>query len=278
MTIKTAPTSLDELTNNLLEMEDAQPLSSTERVNLTPANSYYRSQLFTTFHSINPLIAAASPLLAMISKLNKKSSALEYASLHKNLVHEIKAFECQTQNHGYRANTILAARYILCAWADEMVLNTQEKEEAPLESVLEKKAKIKDKSKIVANQKNQSLLQTFQRETCGSDRFFLILERSCEDPVLYIDLLELIYLCLRFGFQGKYKNQAQSFEDLNKITETLYQSIREERGEISKALSSYQPSHPPKSYMHRKLRLITVIPAVFIISSFIIFLAIKIIP
>ena len=251
MSIKTAPTSLDELTNSLLEMEDVQPLSTPERVNLTPASSYYRSQLFTTFHSINPLIAAASPLLAMITKLSKQTSSIQYTTLHKNLVHEMKAFECQTQNHGYRANTILAARYILCAWVDEIILNTQEGAAASLQK--------------------QSLLQTFQRESYGSDRFFLILERSCEDPVLHIDLLELIYLCLRFGFQGKFRNQAHGHEDLNTITDTLYHCIREQRGEISKALSDYQPDNLPKSYVRRKLRLITVIPSLCILGLVIIF-------
>lgn len=253
MTIKTAPTSLDELTNSLLEIEDVQPLSSTaERVNLTPANSYYRSQLFTTFHSINPLIAAASPLLAIITKLGKQTSALQFSALHKSLVHEMKAFECQTQNHGYRANTILAARYILCAWADEIILNTQE--EAAVEW------------------QKQSLLRTFQRESCGAERFFLILERSCEDPTLYIDLLELIYLCLRFGFQGKFRNQAHGYENLDTITDTLYQCIRQERGEISKALSDYQPNNLTQSYARRKLRLLTVIPSILILSFLIIFL------
>lgn len=252
MSIKTAPTSLDELTNSLLEMEDPQqPLATKERVNLTPANSYYRSQLFTTFHSINPLIAAASPLLSMINKSPKPNSASQYANLHKNLVHEIKAFECQTQNHGYRANTILAARYILCAWADEMLLNTQ----ADTPDALQK----------------YSLLQTFQRESYGGERFFLILERSCEDPVLYIDLLELIYLCLRFGFQGKFRNQKNCYEDLNTITDTLYHCIREQRGELSKALSDFQADNSPKSYVRRKLRLITAIPCLLILSLLILF-------
>ena len=233
MTIKVAPTSLDELTNSLLEMDDSQPLSSSDRVNLTAATSYYRSKLFTTFHSINPLIAPP------------------YSTLHKNLVHEMKAFECQTQNHGYRANTILAARYVLCALADELILNTQTDDKLEW--------------------KKQTLLQTFQCESSGSDRFFLILERSREDPLLYIDLLELIYVCLRFDFKGKFRDKLKGHEELQCLTDNLYHCIREQRGDISNALSDYKPGTIKKSYAEHKLRLLTAIPGLILLSFLIFF-------
>ena len=251
MTIKVAPTSLDELTNSLLEMDDSQPLSSSDRVNLTAATSYYRSKLFTTFHSINPLIAAASPLLTMITKSEKQALAPPYSTLHKNLVHEMKAFECQTQNHGYRANTILAARYVLCALADELILNTQTDDKLEW--------------------KKQTLLQTFQCESSGSDRFFLILERSREDPLLYIDLLELIYVCLRIDFKGKFRDKLKGHEELQCLTDNLYHCIREQRGDISNALSDYKPGTIKKSYAEYKLRLLTAIPGLILLSFLIFF-------
>ena len=49
------------------------------------------------------------------------------------------------------------------------------------------------------------LLVALHREAWGGEKFFEMLDRISQDPARYIDLMELQYLCLAFGFAGKYQ-------------------------------------------------------------------------
>ncbi len=51
----------------------------------------------------------------------------------------------------------------------------------------------------------QSLLVTFHREAAGGEKFFQILDRVSGEPQRYRALLELLYVCLALGFEGKYR-------------------------------------------------------------------------
>jgi type VI secretion system protein ImpK len=56
-----------------------------------------------------------------------------------------------------------------------------------------------------------------------------MLDRISQDPDRYIDLMELQYLCLAFGFGGKYQVQDRGYERLATIQQDLYRSIRSRR-------------------------------------------------
>src|SRR5579871_4241228 len=85
---------------------------------------YYRSKAFVSQIGINPLIAATAPVFFLIEKFQQANIVPDLVALHDDLIHEIKAFENHAQTHGYKSQTVLAARYILCLWTDEMILNT----------------------------------------------------------------------------------------------------------------------------------------------------------
>ena len=57
-----------------------------------------------------------------------------------------------------------------------------------------------------------------------------MLDRISQDPARYIDLMELQYLCLAFGFAGKYQVQERGHEQLAEIQQDLYRKIRSHRG------------------------------------------------
>lgn len=186
--------------------------ASLSRAPLTGATHRLQSKAFQIHIAVNPLIAAASVLLAFSTKLATLRRKPNLKKLHANLSHEVKAFENQAQQLGYRAQTVLAARYLLCSMLDECILGTRWGRDSEWQQ--------------------HNLLTSFQRESWGGDRFFLILERSAEDPATYLDLLELGYLCLSLGFQGKYQTQAHMHE-LAMFIDNLYDVIRHQRGEIS---------------------------------------------
>ena len=174
--------------------------------------------------AINPLIAACAPLLTITSQLREQLTSPNLQKLHEDLCHEIKAFENKARSLNYRSTVILAARYFLCALIDETILTSTWGEHSAWQK--------------------QNLLKTFQRETWGGQRFFVILERSCEDPKPHLDLLELGYLCLSLGYEGKYRNKPRSHYDLSQLIDKLYYLIRDERGEFSKRLLISPTSRP----------------------------------
>lgn len=198
-------------------------LLDTNREAITGPISDVQSHAFSTNIGINPLIAAAMPVLALATELQQPIS-VDPATLSKSLRHEIKAFENAAFKNGYRTQMILAARYLLCALLDEVI--TQYHPDYLWHE--------------------EALLLFFQQETWGGERFFIILERSCEDPKTYIDLLELGYICLSLGFKGKY-NQPRELRELGIFIDQLFQLIEQQRGEHQPALQN-NPQTSPKTY------------------------------
>ena len=72
----------------------------------------------------------------------------------------------------------------------------------------------------------QSLLVTFHNEVSGGEKFFSLLQRVGEDARGNVDLLELMYLCLAFGFQGKYRVVEGGRSQLDELRERLFLRIR----------------------------------------------------
>jgi len=227
-------------------------LESVDREPIAEPKSIHQTQAFEVNAAINPLIAACAPLLTLSTQLREQLTTPNLHKLHANLCNEIKAFEYKARSLNYRSTTILAARYFLCALIDEIILTSTWGE-----------------NNLWGE---QNLLKTFQRETWGGERFFVILERSCEDPKLYIDLLELGYLCLSLGYEGKYRNKPCDHYELSQLIDKLYYLIRDERGEFSKRLliSPTNKLKQKKSF-HRLLPLwiVAIIVVVSLVVSYI---------
>lgn len=189
---------------------------------LTGPQAYYRSKVISSLNGINPLTAAATALITFIVQFQTTYSYFDASKIYQDLVHEIRAFETQAQNQGYRSEIILLARYILCSVLDEVILTSAWGEQSQWYK--------------------HKLLTTFHGEDWGGERFFIILERLSADPAIHIDLLELIYLCLSLGYTGKYRLMENSQPELDEIIEKLYQSIHWQRGDVRKELAiSEQP-------------------------------------
>ncbi len=202
-------------------MLESSPENSNSRLPLTSQAAYYRSKAYVSTVSVNSLVAAASPIFTLIITLKKLLTAPDPTQIQNDLAHEIKAFEHRAQSQNYRANIILAARYALCTLIDETIHSTEWSKTPEWQAI--------------------SLLQMFQGETWGGERFFFILEKSCEDPHYHIDLLELVYICLSLGVEGKYRHMHQGHATLLRTKDNLYQSIRKQRGEFSKRLLVTEP-------------------------------------
>jgi len=211
---------------------------------IAESDSLHQSQSFEIKVATNPLIAASAPLLTIATQLREQFTTPNLYELHTKLCNEIKAFENKARSLSYRSTVILAARYFLCALIDEIILTTTWGENSLWHE--------------------QNLLKTFQRETWSGERFFLILERSLEDPKPHIDLLELGYLCLSLGYEGRYRHRTRGHYELGQLIDKIYYLIRDERGEFSKRLLIAPTSKPNSKKSYRKSLPIWLIPSIVI--------------
>lgn len=175
---------------------------------------------------LNPVVDAASYLLSIIGKLKHIKSYRQPSKLQKELIQEIKAFQDSIKNHGYNAEYMVICRYILCAAFDDIISNTTWGSQGQWNT--------------------DGLLAAFNQDSQHQDKFFTIMERAIKEPALYIDLMELMYICLSMGYKGQYRSTEYSQYQLEQIINNLYKHIRAYRGNFSKTLSP-APLRTPKS-------------------------------
>ncbi|HSX70964.1 MAG TPA: type IVB secretion system protein IcmH/DotU [Pseudomonas sp.] len=169
--------------------------------------------------SFNPLVAAASLLLSEVVRLKTNAAAENFDALNERLNVAIKLFEHRALQEGVDGGQVMAARYVLCTVVDEAVVTTPWGNESAWSQM--------------------SLLSTFHNETFGGEKFFQLLEHLSRNPVKHLAMLELMYICLSLGFEGKYRVLPRGMLELEAIRDSLYRQIRQLRGDIPRELSPH---------------------------------------
>src|SRR3954469_7333354 len=146
---------------------------------------------------LNPLVEAATPLLLLTAQGRGLQSPMEITGLRQHALDELRRFEDQARTAGISNQVVISARYALCAALDEAVLST------PWGSDSE--------------WAQHPLLVTVHREAWGGEKFFEVVDRVSQDPARFIDLMELLYICLAFGFEGKFHPQDRGQDRLQDI-------------------------------------------------------------
>ena len=171
---------------------------------------------------LNPLVQAANPLLDLIVPLRTMTVPPDLEALRQRLALAIRTFEAQVRAAGVDSETIAAARYALCTVIDETIAGTAWG------------------SGIWAH---RSLLVAFHNEASGGEKFFLILQRLSQDVRTHLDLIELMYLCLALGLEGRYRMIERGSEQLAALRERLQQLIGQQRGAFEAELSPHWRGH-----------------------------------
>jgi type VI secretion system protein ImpK len=166
---------------------------------------------------LNPLAAAAAPLLALVSRIRNRAQHGNVPALRDRVIQEIKAFEQRALQSGQPAQSVRIARYALCATIDDVVLNTPWGGQSVWAT--------------------QSMVGTFHKETHGGERFFDLLNRLEQEPAKNRDLLEILYLCASLGFEGRYRVEERGFERHLSVRDALARLIRAHRGPLERDLS-----------------------------------------
>ncbi|WP_010325277.1 type IVB secretion system protein IcmH/DotU [Marinobacterium stanieri] len=167
----------------------------------------------------NRLENAAFKLLSLIPTIRRSHSNPSAGLLRQQMSEEIEQYENNARQSGVEIRTVMMGRYILCTVLDEVVLNTPWGGQSDWQT--------------------RSLLSIFHNETWGGENFFIMLTRLEKDPGANVDLLELMYICLTLGFEGRYALEADRMGKLAEIRSRLYRVIRTQRGETIRQLSPH---------------------------------------
>jgi type VI secretion system protein ImpK len=152
-----------------------------------------------------------------MSQLRGLPSHANVNSLHQQVIARVQKFEAEAMAANVAPQHVSSARYAICTALDETVLSTPWGSESVWST--------------------HSLLTTFHQEAWGGEKFFQILDRVKTDVMANIDLLEVMYLCLSLGFEGKCKIQERGHVQIASVRDELYRLIRQARGEIERGLA-----------------------------------------
>jgi type VI secretion system protein ImpK len=177
--------------------------------------------------SLNPLVSAASPLLSSAPRIRAMVQHANPAGLKEALADGIRKFEQQARSEGLPNEQVIAARYILCTLLDESAAST------PWGG-----------SGVWSG---QSLLVLFHNETWGGEKVFQLMSKLAENVPNNRNLLELMYVALAFGFEGRYRVLNDGKAQLDSLRARLSQMLRgANRADSEKALSPRWEGVPAK--------------------------------
>ena len=221
--------------------EDAEPLALTDfdappRFEQLEDRMIYAARLrpAESFNiSLNALVAAGAGLLSEVVRIKHATGAENMAVLNERLTKELEQFESRALHHGADAGQVKAAQYVLCTVADEAVVTTQWGNESEWSRM--------------------SLLSSFHSETFGGEKFFSLLDRLSKNPVKHLPMLELMYLCLSMGFEGKYRVMERGVTELEGVRDALYRQIRHVRGDPVSVSASVPRPEPARRKRLRTL-------------------------
>ena len=167
----------------------------------------------------NVLVNAATLIFSLARQLRNTTQHSDIPGLLAHVTGLMKSFEKNSIEKEVSPDVAYEARYILCAFIDEIVLNTPW-----------------GRGSVWSY---SSLLSALHNDTSGGERFFQMLATKSDAPAQNVVILELMYHCLCMGFQGKFAVQDNGRAALEQIRTGLYRSLRELKGDADMELSPH---------------------------------------
>lgn len=165
----------------------------------------------------NIIRSAATPLITLGTHMRSMNHVADSNALFQQVYDDIVALDKQLEQLGISKEHAITTRYLLCAFIDEMAMSTP----WGAQSIWTQK----------------SLLMTFHNNALGGIKFFEIINLLLQNPATNIDMLELCYVMITLGFEGKFRFADGGRYELDRISENLFQVISNQRAEVNKKLS-----------------------------------------
>jgi type VI secretion system protein ImpK len=173
----------------------------------------------TRAFAASPILAAATPLLSLLARLQNVLSVPDPASLRDRTANELRRFEQALREQKLPLDLIRPAHYALCASLDDVVRNTPWGSRGPWVDT--------------------SLVATFHGEVRSGERFFEVLAQLRREPGKYLPVIELMYACIMLGMQGRYRLSPRGPAELDRVREETYAVLLRARGPAERGLSPH---------------------------------------
>lgn len=174
--------------------------------------------------ALNPLLALANRLLLAVPQIRSTRHVADPAALKNSLAQALRDFASATAAQGITPQTAMAARYVLCTLIDEAAGDT------PWGG-----------SGVWAQ---HSLLVLFHNEAWGGEKLFQLMAKLAAQPEQHLDLLELIYVALALGFEGRFRAVENGRAQLDAVRDKLGRILRQARGEYPQGLAQHWQGSP----------------------------------
>ncbi len=168
---------------------------------------------------LNPVVAAASVLLGLASRVRGTAAQKDVEGLRDRVVRELKNFEANASAAGLPRELVRTAHYALSATVDDLVLSTPWGAQS--------------------SWPKRSMVSTFHNEVVGGERFYEILSHLLKDPGRNADVLELMYICLALGFEGRLRVTGRGTSEHTRVRDSVYRHLRERRGDFERELAPH---------------------------------------
>jgi type VI secretion system protein ImpK len=168
---------------------------------------------------LNPIVAAASVLLGLASRVRGTTTQKDVEGLRDRVVRELKTFEANVSATGLPRELVRTAHYALSATIDDLVLSTPWGGQS--------------------SWAKRSMVSTFHNEVVGGERFYEILNHLHKNPGRSADVLELMYVCLALGFEGRLRITGRGTSEHSRVRDGVYRTLRERRGDFERELSPH---------------------------------------
>lgn len=176
--------------------------------------------------SQNIILHAAQPLILLVIQLRYREPSESIEALQQYLINQVNDFQDQLAQANIPARDITACRYCLCASLDEAILSSSWGMQSTWQA--------------------HSLLGLLHQDANGGERFYLILDHLLQNKNANREALELVYVLLSLGFEGRFCGKSLGMRE--QIRHQLFQYIQQQRGHVSRQLSphwrdSHQNNH-----------------------------------
>ncbi|MNJ16595.1 Photosystem I chlorophyll a apoprotein A2 [compost metagenome] len=160
----------------------------------------------------------ASGLLYEAVKLRELEHGPDLDALRGQLIVQVRDFSRMALEDGIAPVPLERAQYVLCTLLDEVISSSEW-------------------GRGVWSR--HSLLMNFHGQTFGGDGFFVYLDLAERLPHENLALLELMYLCLVLGLEGRYRIQHEGRAALALRRNQLYETLRQQH--------EYRPTQAPST-------------------------------
>ena len=176
----------------------------------------------------NPLIEHAGLILSLINQIKVNIEYEKVDVLHGQCVSMVDKYERQLHALKYdnklsgKTETtdnklIDAAKFCVCAFIDETVMTMPWGRNSAWAQ--------------------NSLQSHFYHQTFGGEHFYTLLDESVANMVEMADIVELQYLCLSLGYQGKYRVTKNAEQLIESLRDKLGLALKNHHGRKEKRLS-----------------------------------------